>query len=102
MGIAHAHDGLVEVDAWCVHSSELKVLGHGLVGLFGVEVLHAGCVGGEWCDAVHQSLLHEVVAKVHIVFLSYCQCHIDGARPVGVGNHLEHHQVSLVQCSLAL
>ena len=101
VGVAHAHHRLVEVDARLVPTTELELVHHVVVGLLRIEVLGTGSLRGERGDAVGKSLLHEVVAEVHIVLGAYGQRHVDRSCPVGVGNHLEHHQVALIEGTLA-
>ena len=67
VGVAHAEDGLVEVDARHVDTAELELVHDVVEGLLRIEVTGACLVGGERRDAVGQSLLYKVVAQVHIV-----------------------------------
>ena len=102
VGPAHAHHCLVEIDAWSVETAKAELVHHAVVGALGVEVLCPWSICGERSDAVDKSLLHEVVAEVHIVFLANGECHVYRTCPVAVGNEFEHHHVTLVECALAL
>ena len=67
MGIAHAHHGLIKIDARFVDTAELELLHHVVISLLSVEVLGTWGVGGEWGDTVGQSLLYKVITQVHVV-----------------------------------
>ena len=101
VGVAHAHYGLVEVDALLVDAAVLEACHHVVVYALGVEALGSGNVGGERRYAVGESFLYEVVAEVHVVLGAYGYGHVYRACPVALRQHLEHHQVVLVQCVLA-
>ena len=96
VSVAHSHHCLVKIDARFLKATELEFLHQVVVGALRVEVLCTRCVGGEWCDSVYETFLHEVVAEVHIVLLANSHCHIYRTSPVALCNHLKHHQVALV------
>ena len=101
MGVTHAHNCLVEIDTLLIDTTELELIHYVVVGLLCIEVLGTGSLCGERGDAIGKSLLHEIIAEVHIVLGAYGQRHVDRSCPVGVGNHLEHHQVALIEGTLA-
>ena len=96
VGVTHAHHGLVEIDALLVKTAVLEAVHHIVIHLLRIEVLRAVADGGERGDTTGQSFLHEVVAKVHVVLLTYGDGNIDRTCPVALCNHLEHHEVTLV------
>ena len=66
MGIAHAHDRLVKIDAGLVDATELKAMHHVVVRLLRIEVLNArdgsALVGRrEWRNTVGQTLGNHIV-----------------------------------------
>ena len=95
VGVAHAHDGLVEVYAFLAQTTVLVALHDVLVHLLCIEVLGSLCIRREWRDAIGQTFLYEVVAEVHVVL------YVDGAHPVALSYHFKHHQVAFVECPLA-
>ena len=97
MGAAHAHNGFVKIDAFPGKSTEFVAVHYVVVGLLGVEVTCSLLVGGKRRNPVGQSFLYKVVAQVHIIFRTHRVCHVYGAYPVALRNHLEHHQVAFVQ-----
>ena len=106
MGVAHAHHRLIDIKTWLFQSTKLKLLHQTVVGALRVEVLrsgnsHAILCRGEWCDAVDQTLLHEVVAEVHVVVFAHRCSYVDRSCPVALGNHFEHHQVTLIERTLS-
>ena len=102
MGIAHAHHCLIKIDARLVNTTELELVHNIVICLLSIEVLSTWCIGGEWCDAVCQSLLNKVVAQVHVVLSTNGCCYVDRTCPVALCNHLKHHQVTLIQSVLSL
>ena len=72
-----------------------------MISLLCIEVLGTWLVGGERSDTVHKSLLYEVVTEVHIVLFAYGECYVERTGPVALCQHLEHHEVALVECALA-
>ena len=101
MGVAHTHYGLVDVESLLLQSAKLKPVHHIIICLLGIEVLCTRLVGCERSDAVSQTFLHEVVAKVHVVVTTYSCCNIQRTCPVALCEHLKHHKVVLVQSALA-
>ena len=78
-----------------------------VVGLLCVEVLDAVdtlavIAGGERRDAVYQSLGDGVVAQVDVVLVTYGDGYVDRPCPVTLCQHLQNHEVALVECMLAL
>ncbi|MBR6913184.1 MAG: hypothetical protein IKN34_05185 [Treponema sp.] len=106
MGVAHAHHCLVEVDAGLVDTTELEAMHHVIVGLLCIEVLDARnrlaiASGGEWSDTIGQTFGNHVVAQVDIVVVAYADSYIDRTLPVALSQHLQNHEVALIQCTLA-
>ena len=101
MGVAHTDHRLVKIDALGIDTTELELVHHVVERLLGIEVLGTWSVGGERRDAIGQTLLHEVVAQVHVVLGTHGKGHIDRTCPVGIGKYLEHHEVALVEGTLA-
>ena len=106
VGVAHAHDGLVEIQAGLVQSAKLEAVHHVVVSALGVEVLDAwnslavdAC--REWGDAVGQSFCNGVVAEVDVVVVTNGDGHIDRTCPVASSQHFENHQITLVEGALS-
>ena len=106
MGVTHAHNGLVEIDAALVDASELEAVHDVVVGALRIEILHtsdgfAAIGGGEGRDAIGQTLGNGVVAQIDVVILTHGDSDIDRTGPVTLCEHLENHQVTLVKGVLA-
>ena len=100
MSVAHAQDGFIQIDVRIVDSSELELVHQVVVHLFAVQAaseLHVV----KRSDAVGQTFLQEVVGQVQMVFRTYGDGHVDGTFPVGIGQHFQHHQLTLVEHVLA-
>ena len=98
--VTHAHGVLVDIDARLVDATELELVHQVVVHLFAVQAaseLHVV----ERSDAVGQTFLQEVVGQVQMVFRTYGDGHVDGTFPVGIGQHFQHHQLTLVEHVLA-
>ena len=80
-----------------VKTAVLEAVHHIVIHLLRIEVLRTVADGGERGDTTGQSFLNEVVAKVHVVLLTHGDGNIDRTRPVALCNHLEHHEITLVQ-----
>ena len=98
VGVAHAHHCLVEIDALLADTTELEASHDVLIYSFGVEVLHSlNRFSSETClerrDAVGETLLHEVVAKAHVVVAADGGGNIDRTCPVALHQHLQNHEV---------
>ena len=96
MGVAHAHCVLVDVDARLVDASELEFVHQVVVHLLAVDGCFE-CFRIERGEAVRETFLDEMPAHIQLVVRAYGDGHVDGAFPVGVGQHLEHHQLALVE-----
>lgn len=94
----HTGDGIVKIQAWLVKTAVLELVHHHVVCLLRVKVV--GVVGVERRDAVHKTLLYEVLAEVHVIVSTNGESHIERTCPVVVGQHLEQHQVTLVEGAL--
>ena len=101
MGVAHAHHCFVDIQTLLVKTTIAIAIHHVVVGLLGIEVLGTRLVGGERTDTVGKTFLDEVVAKVHIVFCTNGEGNIYRTSPIAVCNHLEHHEVALIESTLA-
>ena len=106
MGIAHAHHRLVEIDATLLQTAELEAVHDVVVGTLRIEVLHswqrlAVVLCGERCDAVGKTFGDDVVAQVDVVVVANADSHIDRTLPVALVEHLQNHQVTLVEGALA-
>ena len=97
----HTHHGLVNVESGRFQTAELEAVHYIIICLLRIEVANAGVACGERCDAVSKTLLHEVVAKVHIVVRTYGCGYVKRTLPITLGKHLKHHKVILVESSLA-
>ena len=112
VGVTHPHDGLIEIDTGFVDATELIFVHDIIVGLLGIKLCgtshrdEAATTVGIECpeggDTVGQALLDEVLTQVHVVLGTYRRRHIDRTLPVTLRNHLEDHQVALVERTLAL
>ena len=100
--IAHTHDGLVDIQSRHRQASVAEALHHVVVGLHRIEVLGSRHIGRERRDAVGQTFLHEVVTEVHEVLLTHCDGDVERPCPVALRDHLEHHEVVLVERVLTL
>ena len=97
VSVAHTHSGFVHIQTFLLQVAKLEA-GHDVVVCFlRIKVLGTRLVGGERSDTVDESLLYEVVTQVHIVLLTYGECHIERTLPVALCQHLEHHEVVLVE-----
>ena len=100
--IAHTHDGLVDIQSRHRQASIAEALHHVVVGLHRIEVLSSRHIGRERRDAVGQTFLHEVVTEVHEVLLTHRDGNVERPCPVALRDHLEHHEVVLVERVLTL
>ena len=73
VSVAHTHYSLVEIESRFLQSAPLVTVHEVIVHLLRVDVLHARVLSCERSDAVSQTLLHKVVAEIHVVFLRYCR-----------------------------
>ena len=99
VGRSHSAYRLVYVQTRGVHSAELELVHYVVIDFLRVEV--RCIVGVERSDAVCQSLLDKVFAKVHVVVCRNSQGYIERTSPVGIGKHLEEHEVTFIKCTLA-
>ena len=98
--VTHAHGVLVDIDARLVDATELELVHQVVVHLFGVYC-HARLTGVERSETIGKTFLNEVVLHVQLVLPAYADSDIDGAFPVGLAQHLEHHQLALVEGAFA-
>ena len=101
MRVTHAHGVLVDIDARLVDATELELVHQVVVHLFGVYC-HARLTGVERSETIGKTFLNEVVLHVQLVLPAYADSDIDGAFPVGLAQHFEHHQLALVEGAFAL
>ena len=106
VGITHAHHRLVQIDAFLVDASEFEAVHDVVVSALSVEILHAGNVlaanaDREGTDAVCQTFGDGVITQVDVVFITHRYSDIDGTYPVALSEHLQNHQVTLIQSMLA-
>ena len=99
--VTHTHDRLVDVKSLGRESTELVSVHDVIIGLFRIKVLNTRLVGGKRRDTISQTFLNEVVTKVHVILCTYSHCHINRTCPVTLRNHLKHHQITFVKCTLA-
>ena len=100
MGLAHTHHSLVDIDIRVVDSSELELVHQVIVHFLAVDA----CVqpgGVERGDAVGKTFLHEVVAQIQMIVATHRNSHVQRTFPVGICQHLKHHQLALVQHTFA-
>ena len=107
MSITHSHHCFIEIDAGLVDTTELILVHDVVEGLLGIEVLYTWYrltvnIGGEWSDTVGETLLDEVVTEVHVIVGTNGGSNIYRTSPVALIDHLEHHQVALIESTLAL
>ena len=96
MCVAHTHHVLVDVYARLVDAAELELFHQVVVHLFAVN-LAVQLFRIERSEAVGETFLREVITHTQMVLSAYGDCHIDRTFPVGVSEHFEHHQLTLVE-----
>ena len=96
--LAHAHHGLVEVDALSLDVAEGEALHHVVVHLVGIYGAHRAEV--ERRDAVGKAFEHEEVFEAGVVVRAERDAHIHRALPVGAGEHFVNHDVHAIQSAL--
>ena len=101
MSVAHAASGLVYIQSLMFQIAELEPVHDIIICLFGIKVTPPRQIGKERSDAVGKTLLYKVVAKVHVIFRAYCYCYVNWSCPVALGNHFEHHQITLSKNALS-
>ena len=101
VGVAHAQNGLVEIEIGIVDATELEAVHHVVIHLLGVDTL-ACLLGVERSDAVGKTFLHEVITQVAIVLRTDGHGHIERTLPVAAGEHLIHHHLTLIDRTLSL